>query len=164
VYQIGILDGASMKEEGWLPRVPCFLLWVLPRRCLSSKLSRMHLSKPRKDPAVIVNPDDLWREDEEPIASPDYFMWGYVALQVGVCGAIMYHATRGVPMPSKIVRREQFRLVGDEVTHLPTNKNYSAHPGRAEIVSETTADLDDYHGEEIRATAAILLAERLKKK
>jgi hypothetical protein len=33
----------------------------------------------------------------------------------------------------KTVKREQFRVDGDEVTHLPTNKKIRAYPGRASL-------------------------------
>ena len=67
-------------------------------------------------------------------------------------------------MPSKMMSRDQFKLVGDEVTHMPTGKRCSAYPGTPNISSENVVNVGDYREYEIRELAATLLAERLKKK
>lgn len=65
-------------------------------------------------------------------------------------------------MPLKSVKREEFERDGDEVTHAPTGKKYSAHPGRPEIANENMVDVGDYREYEIKEMAASILAERLK--
>jgi hypothetical protein len=65
-------------------------------------------------------------------------------------------------MPLKNVKREEFERDGDEVTHAPTGKKYSAHPGRPEIANENMVDVADYREYEIKEMAAKILAERLK--
>jgi hypothetical protein len=66
-------------------------------------------------------------------------------------------------MPLKNAKREEFKRDGDEVTHAPTGKKYSAHPGRPAIASENMVDVGDYREYEIKEMAAKILAERLKK-
>ena len=67
-------------------------------------------------------------------------------------------------MPLKTAKREEFELSGDEVVHKPTRKRCSAHPGMPNISSENVVDVGDYQDYEIKQIAAMILAERLKKK
>ena len=64
----------------------------------------------------------------------------------------------------KTVRREDFKLNGNELTHTPTGKCFTAYSGMPSIASENVVDVGDYREYEIRELAAMLLAERLKKK
>jgi hypothetical protein len=64
-------------------------------------------------------------------------------------------------MPFKKVTKEDFNIGENEVTHVPTGKNYRAYPGRVEIADVNIVDLGDYHESDIREVALKLLAERL---
>jgi hypothetical protein len=46
-------------------------------------------------------------------------------------------------MPSRTPSREEFKVQGDKVTHMPTGKSYAAYPGGAEIAKENMADVHD---------------------
>jgi hypothetical protein len=65
-------------------------------------------------------------------------------------------------MPSKTPSREEFKIEGDQVTHVPTGKRYEANPGSADIVNENGADVGEYGQSDIRAMARALLAERVR--
>jgi hypothetical protein len=67
-------------------------------------------------------------------------------------------------VPLKTVKRKECRLIGDTVTHTPTGKWFSAHPGMPDIYLESMVDVTDYNECEIRQMAALLLADRLKSK
>jgi hypothetical protein len=64
----------------------------------------------------------------------------------------------------KTVKRKECRPVSDTVTHTPTGKWFSAHPGMPDIYLESMVDVNDYNECEIRQMAALLLADRLKSK
>jgi hypothetical protein len=66
-------------------------------------------------------------------------------------------------MPLKTVKRGEFKIAGDEVTHEPTGKWFRAYPGMANIAQENSVDVDDYQEYEIRQMAETLLAQSLKK-
>jgi hypothetical protein len=66
-------------------------------------------------------------------------------------------------MTMKVVKREEFKLDGDTVTHTPSGKWYSAYPGMPDISNENIVDVGDYKEYEIKEMAARILAERLKK-
>jgi 23S rRNA A2030 N6-methylase RlmJ len=81
----------------------------------------------------------------------------------------MYEQWKGLPrdkpegkMPLKTPSREEFKVEGDEVTHVPTGKAYRAYPGSAEIANENVADVDDYRESDIREIAKQLLSERVR--
>ena len=61
----------------------------------------------------------------------------------------------------KTVKRKECRLIGDTVTHTPTEKWFSAHSGMTDIYLENMVDVGDYNECEIRQMAALLLADRL---
>lgn len=63
----------------------------------------------------------------------------------------------------KTVRRNDFKLDGDIVTHAPSGKWYSAYPGMPNISNENVVDVGDYKEYEIKQMAAQLLRERLIK-
>jgi len=65
-------------------------------------------------------------------------------------------------MPSKTPSREEFKIEGDEVTHIPTGKRYEANAGHADIVNENALDVGEYDQSDIRAMAQQLLAERVR--
>ncbi len=65
-------------------------------------------------------------------------------------------------MSSKTPSREEFKIEGDEVTHLPTGKRYEANAGQADIVNENAVDVGEYDHSDIRAMAQQLLAERVR--
>jgi hypothetical protein len=74
-------------------------------------------------------------------------------------------------MPGTKVTRDQFKLEGDEVVHVPTGARWTAYPGIAEAHSERAAMLgsvlpngDDYRPEDVRSIAKqILRTRRLEK-
>jgi hypothetical protein len=65
-------------------------------------------------------------------------------------------------MPLKRPTREEYKVVGDKVTHTPTGKSYEADPDSAEVTSENAIDVADYSELEIREIATQILAERLR--
>ena len=67
-------------------------------------------------------------------------------------------------VPLNTIKRKECRLVGDTVTHTPTGKWFSAHPGMPDIYLESMVDVGNYNECEIRQMAALLLADRLKSK
>ncbi len=67
-------------------------------------------------------------------------------------------------MPLKTVKLRECRLVGDTVTHTPTGKWFSAYTGMQDIYLENMVDVGDYSECEIRQMAALILADRLKRK
>jgi hypothetical protein len=65
-------------------------------------------------------------------------------------------------MPLKTPNREEYKVVGDKVTHTPTGKSYEAYPGSAEVAKENVVDVADYLEFDIRALAKQILAERVR--
>ena len=65
-------------------------------------------------------------------------------------------------MLSKTPSREEFKIQGDHVTHMPTGKRYEADPGSAEIANENEVDVGEYRQSDIRGMAKQLLAERVR--
>jgi hypothetical protein len=64
-------------------------------------------------------------------------------------------------VPLKTVKLKECRLVSDTVTHTPTGKWFSAHPGMPDIYLENMVDVGDYRECERRQMAALILADRL---
>jgi hypothetical protein len=54
--------------------------------------------------------------------------------------------------------------VGDTVTHMPTGKWFRAYPGMPNIYLENMVDIGEYRECELRQMAALVLADRLKRK
>ena len=67
-------------------------------------------------------------------------------------------------MPLNTIKREECRLVGDTVTHTPTGKWFRAYPGMPDICLENMVDIGEYSECELRQMAALVLADRLKRK
>jgi hypothetical protein len=65
-------------------------------------------------------------------------------------------------MAAKMPSRDEFKVEGDAITHLPTGKTYQAYAGGAEIVNENVVDVGDYRETDIRQLAKELLAERVR--
>jgi hypothetical protein len=65
-------------------------------------------------------------------------------------------------MPSKTPSREEFKIEGDRVTHVPTGKRYEANAGHVDIVNENAVDVGEYDHSDIRTMARQLLAERVR--
>jgi hypothetical protein len=67
-------------------------------------------------------------------------------------------------VPLNTIKRKECRLVGDKVTHTPTGKWFKAYPGMPDIYLENMVDIGAYSEREIRQMAALILADRLKRK
>ena len=67
-------------------------------------------------------------------------------------------------VPLNTIKREGCRLVGDTVTHTPTGKWFRAYPGMPDICLENMVDTGEYSECELRQMAALVLADRLKRK
>jgi hypothetical protein len=67
-------------------------------------------------------------------------------------------------VPLNTIKRKECRLVGDTVTHTPTGKWFRAYPGMPDICLENIVDIGEYSECEIRQMAALVLADRLKRK
>jgi hypothetical protein len=67
-------------------------------------------------------------------------------------------------VPLNTIKRKECRLVGDKVTHTPIGKWFKAYPGMPDIYLENMVDIGAYSECEIRQMAALILADRLKRK